>query len=125
MVYIGNHLANLKRLIGQKLQKRRKHKGLSQEQLAGLLEVDQSRISDWERGIHRPDPVYRKALAEKLNLDESFFDELEMPSAGRSDMLITIQGILATLDQDQLHDVLAFIEAMPATQNMSRKTDIG
>lgn len=118
MVYIGNHLANLKRLIGQKLQRKRKALRMSQDALAGLLDVDQSRISDWERGIHRPDPVYQKKLTEKLKLEDNFFDELDLPSAGRSDLLITIQGVLATLNNEQLDAVLGFIETLPASDAM-------
>src|SRR5262245_54695112 len=40
--------------IGKEIQARRKALGLTQEQLAGLFEVDEMTISRWERDIFVP-----------------------------------------------------------------------
>ena len=46
----------------------------TQEDLAGLVDVDQSRVARWERGDSYPEPEFRKKLAEHLGVEESFFD---------------------------------------------------
>ncbi len=41
--------------IGENLKKFRKESGLSQQQVAKLLKIDQSNVSRWERDLSRPD----------------------------------------------------------------------
>ncbi|HEV2860966.1 MAG TPA: helix-turn-helix domain-containing protein [Pyrinomonadaceae bacterium] len=47
------------------LKRRRKALGLSQEQLAVLLDVDEMTVSRWERGVH-PIPKYIELAVEAL-----------------------------------------------------------
>ncbi len=45
----------MKYKIGNKIRKFREERGLSQKQLAEMINVSNSRISNWEQGINRPD----------------------------------------------------------------------
>lgn len=52
--------------IGARLRKARRDAGLSQTALALRLNVRQPDISDWERGVHLPDP---RVIALKRSID--------------------------------------------------------
>lgn len=41
--------------IGSRIRKYRENRGLSQKQLAKLIGVSNSRVSNWEQGLNRPD----------------------------------------------------------------------
>lgn len=45
----------MKYAIGSRIRKYREERGLSQKQLAELIGVSNSRVSNWEQGINRPD----------------------------------------------------------------------
>lgn len=47
--------------IGNRIRKYRKESGLTQEQLAGKINVTKSRVSNWEQGINRPDGAVANA----------------------------------------------------------------
>lgn len=58
--------------FGEKLQKLRKRKGLSQEQLAQILQVSRQTISKWESGINHPELEKLKEISAyfEVSLDE-------------------------------------------------------
>jgi transcriptional regulator with XRE-family HTH domain len=63
--------------IGKKIRKRRKLLGFStQESLAKAVGTDRTRVSRWESGEESP-KVYRERLIEVLDVDASFFTEIE------------------------------------------------
>lgn len=41
--------------IGNRIRKYRESRGLNQKQLAELIGVSNSRVSNWEQGLNRPD----------------------------------------------------------------------
>ena len=41
--------------IGKQIRKFREARNLSQKELASLLNINNSRVSNWEQGINRPD----------------------------------------------------------------------
>ena len=45
------------------LKERRKSNGMTQEEVAAMLDVDQTAVSNWERGINPPLPKYQRGLA--------------------------------------------------------------
>ena len=49
--------------IGNRIRKYRKESGLTQEQLAGKINVTKSRVSNWEQGINSPIPFWNPAAA--------------------------------------------------------------
>ena len=56
-------------LFAETLRKLRTKKGLSQNQLASLMFVNNSTISKWENGIHLPDAAMITRLARILEVD--------------------------------------------------------
>ena len=57
--------------IGKRIKKYRERTGLSQLELAALLGVSNSRISNWEQGLNRPDADILAALCRALRCSPS------------------------------------------------------
>ena len=63
--------------IGENLKRFRKESGLSQEQVATIIKVDQSNVSRWERNLSRPDyenlvklaKIYEVSINDILDVD--------------------------------------------------------
>lgn len=62
-------------MIGKKIQAIRKTRGLSQQQLADLMEVTRSTISNWECNRRSPHLNELEQLAKKLNVTLEYFKE--------------------------------------------------
>ncbi len=57
--------------IGMRIRKYREMSGLSQKELANIIGVSNSRISNWEQGINRPDADILAELCRALNVSPS------------------------------------------------------
>lgn len=57
--------------IGEKIKKFREARGLSQRQLAERLNISNSRISNWEQGLNRPDADMIAGLCKVLEVSPS------------------------------------------------------
>ena len=57
--------------IGSRIRRFREDKGMSQKQLADLLHVSNSRVSNWEQGINRPDADILADICKALNVSPS------------------------------------------------------
>ena len=68
--------------LGENLQRLRKEKGLSQEDVAQKLFVSRQSVSKWENGAAEPGVEYLKALANLygVTLDELMGNEPESPA---------------------------------------------
>ena len=69
--------------IGSRIRKYREERGLSQKKLAQMIGVSNSRISNWEQGLNRPDADVLVNLCRALNVSpcqllnmDSAMDEL-------------------------------------------------
>ncbi|MEU4314181.1 helix-turn-helix domain-containing protein [Nocardia sp. NPDC024068] len=62
---IGDRSSDGRRLLGAELRGLRRHRGLTQAELADRLGVDRSTISTWETGLSRPSPHALRALIDK------------------------------------------------------------
>jgi transcriptional regulator with XRE-family HTH domain len=60
-------------MIGKKIKAIRKTRGLSQQQLADLMDVTRSTISNWECGRRSPHLNELESLANKLNVTLEYF----------------------------------------------------
>ena len=81
-------MTSLKRKFGKRLKELRKSKGLIQEQLAELINIEPPNISRIESGTHFPQPENIEKIAQVLNIsvkelfDFEHFDEKTILSAG-------------------------------------------
>lgn len=57
--------------FGQQLKTIRKEKGMTQVQLAKLLDVSEASVRNWEQGISTPNRTCRQILKDKLGIDYS------------------------------------------------------
>ena len=57
--------------IGARIRKFREDRGYSQIELAQLIGVSNSRVSNWEQGINRPDADILVNLCKTLNVSPS------------------------------------------------------
>ena len=62
-------------MIGKKIQVIRKTRGLNQQQLADLMDVTRSTISNWECGRRHPHINELQELSDKLNITLEYFKE--------------------------------------------------
>ena len=68
-------MSDLKKEFGKRLAYLRKKKGLTQNQLAGLLDCELSTISKMERGIHGPRfPIFEEIVKLLDSHPRDFFD---------------------------------------------------
>ena len=57
--------------IGNRIRKYREIRGLNQKELAQLIGVSNSRVSNWEQGINRPDADILADICRALNVSPS------------------------------------------------------
>ena len=70
-----------KKSIGKEIQAARKALGLTQEQLAGLFEVDEMTISRWERDVFPPQAIGAIRLALRCLRHDSLLDYNDLLSS--------------------------------------------
>lgn len=63
--------------IGENLKRFRKESGLSQQQVAKILKIDQSNVSRWERDLSRPDYESLVLLAKTYEVSVSDILDVE------------------------------------------------
>jgi transcriptional regulator with XRE-family HTH domain len=69
----GTRDPELSATFGRNVRTARLSAGLSQVDLARALEVDNMRVSNWERGIHRPNDRNLRALVSILGHDAAWY----------------------------------------------------
>jgi transcriptional regulator with XRE-family HTH domain len=72
--------------IGKRIKKIRKHKGLSQEKLAELIDVSFQQVQKYESGVNRLNTDKLQAIANSLSVPvASFFEDLPIEALPFSD----------------------------------------
>lgn len=66
--------------LAHRLKATRKKNGLSQSELANLVDVSQPTIANWERGGHIPRPDALSRIADVLKIDTTWLLSGEMPA---------------------------------------------
>ncbi len=64
--------------IGNRIRKFREEQGISQKELAKRIGVSNSRISNWEQGINRPDADFLADLCRALNVSPSILLDVRL-----------------------------------------------
>ncbi|MBE6925006.1 MAG: helix-turn-helix transcriptional regulator [Ruminococcaceae bacterium] len=57
--------------IGSRIRKYREGRGINQKQLAQMIGVSNSRISNWEQGLNRPDADILASICRALEVSPS------------------------------------------------------
>lgn len=78
---------NKKELLGKRLRELRKRKGINQEKLAELINVDPTTISNIENGKNYPSMVNLENLLDVLN--SSFMEAFDFEHKNTNENLIT------------------------------------
>lgn len=66
--------------IGNRIRKYRENRGLNQKELAQLIGVSNSRVSNWEQGINRPDADILVDICKALNVSPSELLDVRLSS---------------------------------------------
>ena len=72
--------------IGARIRKIREDRGYSQKELAELIGVSNSRVSNWEQGINRPDADILVDLCKTLNVSPSELLDVHLKDDELSDI---------------------------------------
>lgn len=72
--------------IGARIRKYREDRGYSQKELAELIGVSNSRISNWEQGVNRPDADILVDLCKTLNVSPSELLDVRLKDDELNDM---------------------------------------
>lgn len=92
----------------QKMRSRRRALGMTQEDLAGALGVDQTSISDWERGKREPDLATLHGIAKALKWHPAVL----LADVDPTDIqVIRLKAILARIPQREREHYMGLLES--------------
>lgn len=101
---------NKRELLGKRLRELRKRKGINQEKLAELIDVDPTTISNIENGKNYPSMINLENL---LNvLDCSFIEAFDFEHKNSSEDLITQITNRLKNNPDKLEDFYKIVMAL-------------
>jgi transcriptional regulator with XRE-family HTH domain len=96
-IHPGEFMKNTKELLGARIRELRKARGLTQEQLAEMVDIEQKHVSRIELGKNYPTIDRLEKIAEALNLPmQSFFDFLHLEDD--DEQAASIEKMLGELD---------------------------
>lgn len=76
--------------IGARIRKFREDRGYNQKELAELIGVSNSRISNWEQGVNRPDADILVDLCKTLNVSPSELLDVHLKDDELNDMELKV-----------------------------------
>lgn len=92
---------NIKQMLGIRIAELRKTKGITQEQLAGKMEISPKYLSSIERGKENPTLNTLIGLSESLGVNfEDLFRFIQIENLGKRKSLVT--SLVNKADADQL-----------------------
>ena len=97
--------------IGSRIRKYREKQGLSQKELAQMIGVSNSRVSNWEQGINRPDADILASICRALNTSPSELLDVRLPQDNLNEQeRKVIQAYRAKVELRQAVHILLGIE---------------
>ncbi|DAA99547.1 TPA: transcriptional regulator [Candidatus Gastranaerophilales bacterium HUM_10] len=101
---------NKKELLGKRLRELRKRKGINQEKLAEMIEVDPTTISNIENGKNYPSLINLENL---LNvLDSSFLEAFDFEHKNKKEDLLSQINEKLKNNPDKLEDFYKIVMAL-------------
>lgn len=98
--------------LGKKIKELRKSKGLTQEELAEKIGIDDKHLSRIEKGYHSP--KYNLVLKLSQVLDFNFFTEIETKDTVKVDKIV--EKFLQILNKANESEKLYYLESLKHTQ---------
>ena len=101
---------NVKILLGARIQELRRGRGLSQDQLAEIVDVDTKHMSRVETGLSAPTVDRLEKIAGALNVElRSLFEFGHLDD--REEQLVGIESMLKQLDENDLKTVFRIVRS--------------
>ena len=101
-------MTSLKQKFGKRVRELRKSKGLTQEQIAEIINIEPPNVSKMENGLHFPQPDKIEKIAKALNVDvHELFDFEHIQK--KQDLVKYIKASLDNFDTKTLELVYKFI----------------
>lgn len=101
---------NKKELLGKRLRELRKRKGINQEKLAELINVDPTTISNIENGKNYPSMINLENLLDVL--DSSFLDAFDFEHKNTNKDLLTQINQKLKDNPDKIEDFYKIVIAL-------------
>ena len=98
---------NKKELLGKRLRELRKRKGINQEKLAEMIEVDPTTISNIENGKNYPSLINLENL-----LDSSFLEAFDFEHKNKKEDLLSQINEKLKNNPDKLEDFYKIVMAL-------------
>jgi transcriptional regulator with XRE-family HTH domain len=112
-----------KKYFGKKLETAMRSKGLNQKQFAELLGVEPPTISRWVTGENLPEDDRLPKICEALGVNENYFNPDYKPLESHEELFGLAVRTLATLNEDQVRDVIEFMNDLPKLESFDRAID--
>ena len=93
-----------------KIKSLRKEHKLSQEELAKMIPVNQTAISQWERGITTPNPNALKRLCQIFNKTSNYFYDMEEPKKEKGVKIAVLGEVAAGIPISAIEDIVDYEE---------------
>ncbi len=108
---MGECMKNTKELLGARIKEIRKARGLTQEQLAEMVDIEQKHVSRIESGKNYPTIDRLEKIAAALNVPLiSFFDFLHLEND--DERVVNIEEMIKELDEDSRKIAYKMIKAI-------------
>lgn len=104
-------MKNLKKLLGQRIKELRLKKGLTQEELAEKVEIDQRNLSNIECGNTFPHKSLLK-IAEALNVTVQDLFNYEHTALSEKEMRAELAKMLPNLNAQDVKSVYRLVKSM-------------
>ncbi len=109
---------DIKKQVGPRIKTLRKNRGLTQEQLAALIDRSVDGISNLERGLSLPNFETLERLAVNLKVPiKAFFDFEEGETPIRAKLLTSLNDVARTLEDRELAMAVEQLEIIARHKN--------
>lgn len=92
---------NIKQELGQKIKRIRKKQGLTQEQLAEMIDISSRNVSNIELGISFPKPETLERIIESLNTTTQELFSIDYIKT-KEELYSNIQDMLESIKSDKI-----------------------
>lgn len=96
--------------MSNKIKELRKQKNLSQKELADMIPVNQTAISQWERGITTPNPDALKRLCQIFNRSSDYFLGIENKETKKGIKIPVFGHVAAGVPISAIEDIIDYEE---------------